>query len=177
MGACNPEGNDKLVTRLAGCLWLSWRLSKVKLTTSRTSRIFENGGVVVVVFFWCIKDQCGVTFDQGNSLIISWNCAIKLSEAFWCAPGLENYVCALRYFAPTSAIRQILYLATERNVIWRRESARVIDPLSQMKREYNTIWKLQTLRIVLTLSHLRALHDTLRNQLLGRTDFKNCHLC
>ena len=27
------------------------------------------------------------------------NCAITLSEAFWCAPGLENYVCALRYFA------------------------------------------------------------------------------
>ena len=86
-------------------------------------------------------------------------------------------MCALWYFAPTSAIRQILYLATERNVIWRRESARVIDPLSQMKREYNTIWKLQTLRIVLTLSHLRALHDTLRKQLLARTDFKNCHLC
>ena len=46
-----------------------------------------------------------------------------------------------------------------------------------MKREYNTIWTLQTLRIVLTLSHLRALHDNLRNYLLARTDFKNCHLC
>ena len=81
MGAWNPGGNDKLVNRLVGCLWPSWRHSKVKLTTSRTSRIFENGGVVVVVFFfWCIKDQCGFTFDQGNSLIISWKLRDK---AFW----------------------------------------------------------------------------------------------
>ena len=139
MGAWNPGGNDKLVNRLVGCLWPSWRHSKVKLTTSRTSRIFENGGVVVVVvFFWCIKDQCGFTFDQGNSLIISWKLRDK---AFWSILVCSRFgkLCVRVVVFRSHKCRQIVYLATERNVIWRRESARVIDPLNQMKREYDTI--------------------------------------
>lgn len=74
MGACNPGGNDKLVTRLVGCLWPSRRHSKVKVSPSR---IFENRGVVgfyintLPFFFSCIKDQCGFTFDQGDISIIS----------------------------------------------------------------------------------------------------------
>ena len=36
--------------------------------------------VLLLFFFWCIKDQCGFTFDQGDSLIISWKLRDK---AFW----------------------------------------------------------------------------------------------
>ena len=36
--------------------------------------------VLLLFIFWCIKDQCGFTFDQGDSLIISWKLRDK---AFW----------------------------------------------------------------------------------------------
>ena len=77
-----PETQEGMINSSIGWLDVSGHhdvTAKYSLPRAELAE-FSKMAVLLLFFFWCINDQCGFTFDQGDSLIISWKLRDK---AFW----------------------------------------------------------------------------------------------